>query len=188
MRVPLRVPLAFAAAFSALGSRPVAAQPAADTLLSLAHYFDLEQVGNPQISPDGKTIVYTRGWVDKVNDRWDNAIWVMNADGTKNRYLTKGSNPVWSPDGTRIAYLAAAEEPKGTPSTVCSPCGGRVAHHGIGAEVKHIAISTRTDYHRVRGVTLYLSGQQIAHDDASAFAVYGHHIEHFMAIVEFYRP
>ncbi len=114
MRVSLRVPLAFAAAFSALVSWPVAAQPAADTLLSLAHYFDLEQVGNPQISPDGKTIVYTRGWVDKVNDRWDNAIWVMNADGTKNRYLTKGSNPVWSPDGTRIAYLAAAAEPKGT--------------------------------------------------------------------------
>ena len=114
MRLSLHAPLAFAAAVSALASRLVAAQPAADTLLSLAHYFDLEQVGNPQISPDGKTIVYTRGWVDKVNDRWDNALWVMSADGTRNRYLTKGSSPVWSPDGTRIAYLGAAEEPKGT--------------------------------------------------------------------------
>ena len=114
MGVSLRVPLAFAAVLAALTARPVAAQPAADTVLSLAHYFDLEQVGNPQISPDGKTIVYTRGWLDKVNDRWDNAIWVMNADGSKNRYLTKGSSPVWAPDGTRIAYLAAADEPKGT--------------------------------------------------------------------------
>jgi dipeptidyl aminopeptidase/acylaminoacyl peptidase len=93
---------------------PLAGQSGADTLLTVAQYLDLEQVGNPQISPDGKTIVYTRGWVDKVNDRWDNAIWMMNADGTKNRFLVKGSGPVWSPDGTRIAYLAQAEEPKGT--------------------------------------------------------------------------
>src|SRR5262249_695824 len=88
--------------------------PAADTLLPVAHYLDLEQVGKRQIAADGKTIVYTRGWVDKINDRWENAIWIMNADGTKNRFLAKGGGPVWSPDGTRIAYTAAADEPKGT--------------------------------------------------------------------------
>jgi Tol biopolymer transport system component len=91
----------------------VRAQPAADTLLSIGHYLDLEQVGGPQISPDGKTVVYTRGWVDKVNDKWDNAIWEMSADGSRNRFLVKGGNPIWSPDGTRIAYLAQSEEPKG---------------------------------------------------------------------------
>src|SRR5258707_12024215 len=90
------------------------AHPTADTLLTVAHYLDLEQVGNPQISPDGKTVVYTRGWVDRVNDKWENAIWIMNSDGTKNRFLVKGGGPVWSPDGTRIAYTAMADEPKGT--------------------------------------------------------------------------
>src|SRR5437879_4107403 len=90
------------------------AQANADTLLTVAHYLDLEQAGNPQISPDGKTIVYTRSWVDKINDKWDNAIWIMNADGSRNRFLVKGSSPVWSPDGSRIAYLAQAEEPKGS--------------------------------------------------------------------------
>ncbi|MBL8989370.1 MAG: S9 family peptidase [Gemmatimonadetes bacterium] len=79
----------------------------------VADYLDLESVGDPQISPDGKTIVYTRSHVDKVNDQWDSEIWVMNADGTRNRFLTKGGGPVWSPDGTRIAYLAAGESPKG---------------------------------------------------------------------------
>jgi len=36
--------------------------------LSLESYLDMESVSNPQISPDGRQIVYTRGWVDKLND------------------------------------------------------------------------------------------------------------------------
>jgi Tol biopolymer transport system component len=48
-----------------------------------------------------------------VNDKWESAIWIMDADGGRNRFLVKGGGPVWSPDGNRIAYVAAAEEPKG---------------------------------------------------------------------------
>src|SRR5262245_13016743 len=66
-----------------------------DTLLAVDHYLDLEQVGDPQVSPDGKTIVYSRSWVDKINDRWESSVWAVNADGTKNRFLVKGSSPVW---------------------------------------------------------------------------------------------
>lgn len=84
-----------------------------DTLLSVSRYLDLEDVNSPRISPDGRTIVYTRRWVDKVNDTWESAIWVMDADGSRNRFLVKGGAPTWSPDGSRIAYVAAAEEPKG---------------------------------------------------------------------------
>ena len=88
--------------------------PAApDTLLTVAKYLDLESVSDPKISPDGRTIVYTRQWVDKVNDKWESAIWVMDADGSRNRFLVKGGAAAWSPDGSRIAYIAASEEPKG---------------------------------------------------------------------------
>ena len=38
---------------------------------------------------------------------------VDRADGSKNRFLIKGSSARWSPDGTRIAYLAEGE-PEGT--------------------------------------------------------------------------
>lgn len=80
-----------------------------DTLLTVDHYLDLERVGGAQISPDGSQIVYTRGRVDKVADRWVSELWIMNADGSKNRFLTKGSGPQWSPDGTRIAFTGPGE-------------------------------------------------------------------------------
>ena len=88
-------------------------ETASDTLLTVNHYLDWEQVADPQISPDGLQIVYTRRWVNKIEDRWDAGLWIMNADGSKNRFLVKGSNARWSPDGTRIAYFADGE-PKGT--------------------------------------------------------------------------
>ena len=81
--------------------------------LTLEMYLDLESVSNPQISPDGARIVYTRGWVDKMNDRRESSIWIMNADGSKNHFLVDGSGPLWSPDGTRIAYTARGE-PEGS--------------------------------------------------------------------------
>lgn len=80
-----------------------------DTLLTVNHYLDWERVGNPQLSPDGSQVIYTRTHVNKQEDRWQSELWIMQADGSRNRYLTKGSSPRWSPDGTRIAYLAEGE-------------------------------------------------------------------------------
>jgi dipeptidyl aminopeptidase/acylaminoacyl peptidase len=82
--------------------------------LSLGDYLEWETVGNPQISPDGKQIIYTRGWIDKLNDRRASSVYVMNADGTRPRKLVDGSGAVWSPDGSRIAYTAQGD-PNNTP-------------------------------------------------------------------------
>ena len=88
---------------------PADAQTSEMRSVSLEMYLDLESVSNPQISPDGSRVVYTRGWVDKMNDRRESSIWIMNADGSKAHFLVDGSNAVWSPDGSRIAYTASGE-------------------------------------------------------------------------------
>ncbi len=78
--------------------------------LKLDLFLDWEYVAAPQISPDGSQIIYSRRWTDKVNDRYESEVWIMNADGSKNRFLMKGSSPQWSPDGNRVAFVT-----EGTP-------------------------------------------------------------------------
>jgi dipeptidyl aminopeptidase/acylaminoacyl peptidase len=90
---------------------PLVAQRSVDRL-SLADYLEWEQVQAPSFSPDGKQVVFTRRWIDKLNDRWESSVWIMNADGTRPRMLLKGSSPKWSPDGGRIAFVTEGE-PRG---------------------------------------------------------------------------
>src|SRR5690554_4793258 len=92
---------------------PVASAQQATRTLTLDMYLDWERVSDPRLSPDGSQIVFTRGWVDKVNDRWQSSLWIMNADGSKQRKLLDGSSARWSPDGTRIAFVARGE-PRGS--------------------------------------------------------------------------
>ncbi|MDQ3697144.1 MAG: S9 family peptidase, partial [Gemmatimonadota bacterium] len=92
---------------------PAVAQERPANHISLDLYLDLEDVQEPRLSPDGRRIIYTRRWVDKLNDRWESSLWIMDADGGRNRFLVNGSGARWSPDGSRVGYLAPGE-PAGT--------------------------------------------------------------------------
>ncbi len=107
-RAYLLTPLLALLAFPA-----IAQETPSDTLLTVGHYLDIERVSDPQISPDGRQVLYTRAYVDKMKDRFESAVWIMNSDGTRNRFLVDGSGPRWSRDGARIAYLAEGD-PQGT--------------------------------------------------------------------------
>ena len=86
----------------------------ANEKLTLGMTLNLVLVDAPQISPDGKQILYVRRSVDKMNDRYVSELWIMDSDGAHQRFFAKGSDGQWAPDGTRVAYVAEAQ-PKATP-------------------------------------------------------------------------
>ena len=69
--------------------------------------FGLTIAADPQISPDGKTIVYVRRTGDVMTDTMKSSLWLIDvATGRQTPFATDGSSPRWSPDGARIAYAA----------------------------------------------------------------------------------
>ncbi|HSG09832.1 MAG TPA: S9 family peptidase [Longimicrobiales bacterium] len=85
--------------------------PRAMTVVDL---IDLPSLGDPRISPDGSQVLFTRSETDWAGNRSLGHIWRIDADGTDEIQLTRGedgeSSPRWSPDGSRIAFLAERSE------------------------------------------------------------------------------
>ena len=67
---------------------------------------------NPAWSPDGTRIAFERGRRQRSPCSWCPGLWgydvyIMNADGSRQRRLTRGaSQPRWSPDGQKIAFVS----------------------------------------------------------------------------------
>ena len=82
---------------------------AEDSRLKLQDIFEIEFASDPQVSPDGKTIVYLRNFSDIMTDRQYANLWSIHVDGTNHRALTTGlrndATPRWSPDGSRLLFL-----------------------------------------------------------------------------------
>lgn len=75
--------------------------------------FELEWVEKPQISPNGTQIVYVRRGMDIMKDKRQSRLWIIKADGSDHQKLTSHdqneSNPIWSPDGSRIAFTSSTD-------------------------------------------------------------------------------
>ena len=73
--------------------------------------FSLEWASDPEISPDGRTIAYVRESNDIMTDRSRPTIWLIDVATGAERPLLAGSgayfSPRWSPDGSRLAYVAS---------------------------------------------------------------------------------
>ena len=90
---------------------PSAPPTAPNRYFTGADLFDLEVATDPQISPDGKSIVYVRKSNDIMTDKARNTLWAVDVASGQQRPLVAGPgnyfSPVWSPDGSRLAYVAA---------------------------------------------------------------------------------
>ncbi|MGC2237968.1 MAG: S9 family peptidase [Pyrinomonadaceae bacterium] len=73
----------------------------------------VRRVSDPQLSPDGKTVAFTVGDVDKAANRVINQIYTVSIDGANLKQITKGdksnSSPRWSPDGKKIAFTTGGQ-------------------------------------------------------------------------------
>src|SRR5712671_6322023 len=77
---------------------------------SIEHVAKLVRVADPQISPDGKSIVAVVSRPNYDDNRYDAELVLIDVAAHKQRVLTNDrrgvSFPRWSPSGDRLAFLA----------------------------------------------------------------------------------
>lgn len=72
--------------------------------------YAFKAASDPQIAPDGSRIVYSVSQTSPETKKTTSHLWICDIDGGNNRQLTSAGSsntgPVWSPDGTQIAFVS----------------------------------------------------------------------------------
>src|SRR3954463_10447249 len=70
----------------------------------------MKRLGSPALSPDGKSAIFSVTEWSIEKNRASANLWLANTAGGAPRRLTfsqsSDSSPIWSPDGTRFAFVS----------------------------------------------------------------------------------
>jgi dipeptidyl aminopeptidase/acylaminoacyl peptidase len=84
--------------------------------MTLVDLLNVPSLSDPQLSPDGRQILYVIARADWKANRRIGQVWRAGVDGSTPVQLTTGtndaSNPRWSPDGMSIAFVTRREAPQ----------------------------------------------------------------------------
>ena len=132
MRVMLKINVGLLLSSLAFATiTPVIAQTAASPHpMTLNDVFRVKDVGDPQLSPDGKWVLYTVSAIHLKKDHRTTDLWMVGWDGKQDIQLTYDydepvSSPEWSPDGKYISFLSDRKgKVEGTQVWALSRSGG----------------------------------------------------------------
>ncbi len=103
-------------AIAALLGLTIAPTPQAATRRPITEtdLFSFVWIADPQMAPDGSRVAFLRVAVNRQKEQYETSIWIAGtgAGGAAPQPFTAGpgdSSPRWSPDGTRLAFVRAAE-------------------------------------------------------------------------------
>jgi dipeptidyl aminopeptidase/acylaminoacyl peptidase len=84
--------------------------PSAQRTLSPDDFYRIQDVSDPQVSPDGTWVAYVVTTNDREADEARSAIWMVSWDGKSRLALTAPADgtakPRWSPDGRYLAFVS----------------------------------------------------------------------------------
>jgi dipeptidyl aminopeptidase/acylaminoacyl peptidase len=110
----------------------------------------LGRLGDVQVSPDGQTLLYAVTYYDYRANKGNTELYTMPTAGGDSKRITVSEEnemqPIWRPDGKKIAYLRANEkgmqiweaDPDGSNAKAISNVEGDINGFGYSPDMKHI--------------------------------------------------